>query len=207
VTELPYNQILCGCPVCGSSFTRYPSQIERVKYVNVCSLKCLYEARSLGIIKREVVYPYKSSPKTRFIKNCLVCGGQFDTIPSRVKDGRGKYCSRKCFEKAHKLNMRGASNPSWIDGRSYNKRCFRGLDWNNIRKQVYQRDCFFCQVCGVKCVGRRGLTKKNSTRLIQCHHINGFNSVDDNILDKLITVCASCHKKIHEGGDLPELAD
>lgn len=34
------------------------------------------------------------------IKRCLYCGKEFYTKPSRIKEGRGKYCSLKC---SHKL--------------------------------------------------------------------------------------------------------
>jgi hypothetical protein len=30
------------------------------------------------------------------IKECLVCGKRFKTYPSKIKLGRGKYCSKKC---------------------------------------------------------------------------------------------------------------
>ena len=30
------------------------------------------------------------------IKNCLNCGKEFYVSPSRIKDKRGKYCSKKC---------------------------------------------------------------------------------------------------------------
>ena len=30
------------------------------------------------------------------IKSCKKCGGEFKTYPSKVKQGKGKYCSRKC---------------------------------------------------------------------------------------------------------------
>jgi hypothetical protein len=30
-------------------------------------------------------------------KICKQCGNEFETIPSRIRNGRGKYCSRKCF--------------------------------------------------------------------------------------------------------------
>ena len=31
---------------------------------------------------------------------CKLCGKQFNTCPAKIKDGRGKYCSRKCRDKA-----------------------------------------------------------------------------------------------------------
>lgn len=33
------------------------------------------------------------------IKNCVLCGKEFKTYPSKVKIGRGKYCSRTCADK------------------------------------------------------------------------------------------------------------
>lgn len=29
-------------------------------------------------------------------KNCIICGNEFNTYPSKVKIGRGKYCSKIC---------------------------------------------------------------------------------------------------------------
>ena len=33
------------------------------------------------------------------IKNCKECGKEFKTYPSKIKIGRGKYCSKKCSNK------------------------------------------------------------------------------------------------------------
>ena len=35
-----------------------------------------------------------------FLTNCLVCNKEFKTCVSRVKMGRGKYCSKKCWYEA-----------------------------------------------------------------------------------------------------------
>lgn len=32
------------------------------------------------------------------IKLCVICGDSFETYPSRIADGRGKYCSRRCSD-------------------------------------------------------------------------------------------------------------
>lgn len=32
------------------------------------------------------------------IKNCAVCNKEFKTYPSRIKIGRGKYCSKSCAD-------------------------------------------------------------------------------------------------------------
>ena len=199
------GKIAVICPICGTIFSCYPSRLDNAKYTPVCSPKCLYEGRSLGIIKREAKKKYVivKSLRKRINKICPICNRIFETIPSKIENRRGKYCSRKCFEIAHKANMLGKHNPSWIDGRSYTKRSFRGTDWEEIRKKVYERDGYTCQLCSVKCISRRDMTDKTSYRLIQCHHIKDFESEVDNDLNNLITLCVSCHAGIHQnGGDV-----
>jgi hypothetical protein len=36
------------------------------------------------------------------IKNCKECNTEFKTYPSKIKDNRGKYCSRNCADEAKK---------------------------------------------------------------------------------------------------------
>ncbi len=181
------------CPVCSREFYCSLSRMKDAKYTPVCSKECLYKGRSLGIIQREVKNRYHSSPRTKFTKECPICEKSFETVPSRIDDGRGKYCSRKCFEKAHRKNMAGDKCHFWVDGRSYDKQSYRGSDWEEIRKIVYERDNYTCQICGVKCISRRDLSDENSHKLIQCHHLKEYDSEEDNDLDNLITACVSCH--------------
>jgi hypothetical protein len=55
------------------------------------------------------------------LKFCEMCGAEYKTKPSHA--GRRKYCSRLCFEKAHKDNMSGEKNPSFKHGDA----CRQGL--------------------------------------------------------------------------------
>jgi hypothetical protein len=57
-------------------------------------------------------------------------------------------------------------------------------NWQEIRKQIYQRDGWICQECGIHC---------HNKQQIQCHHINYDTS--DNVFSNLITLCSSCHAK------------
>lgn len=43
---------------------------------------------------------------------CTACGKKFHVSPSRVKSGRGRYCSRRCKDKA----QRGENAPNWRGG-------------------------------------------------------------------------------------------
>ena len=173
----PKEKIECTCPVCGKRFARYKSQIKS-EYV-FCSRACAYEGRSLGFVKRTIVKPYDCYRKPKRI--CLVCGAEFV-----YHKATHKYCSRKCFEIAHKDRMLGDRNPAYIDGRSKDKRSYRGDDWEQIRLQVYKRDNYKCQVCGHHCKRKE----------IQAHHIIKYRETQDNSLDNLVTLCVKCHPNV-----------
>ena len=54
------------CTVCGTPVTRPPSKTARSKTTALlCSPKCAYQARSLGLVNRTVVHPYKIPNPTR----------------------------------------------------------------------------------------------------------------------------------------------
>lgn len=40
----------------------------------------------------------------RISRICLTCGALFDVYPYKIKDGKGKYCSKKCMGVAQKNN-------------------------------------------------------------------------------------------------------
>lgn len=48
------------------------------------------------------------------IRKCLTCGKEFYVKKSKIKEGRGKYCSRACKYKAHGEKFRGENHPRWI---------------------------------------------------------------------------------------------
>lgn len=176
------------CPVCGKEF--YKKVYKKCQAI-YCSQGCAYKGRSLGLTKRHITKPYNCYRKQPIV--CPICQDEF--IARKYKQ---KYCSRHCFEIAHKNNMLGAKNPAYKNGSSYNKRSWRGDDWDTIRQGVYKRDDFKCRDCGTDCISRRDLTKANSHKLIQCHHIQDYKSKADNALQNLITLCVICHMKRHE---------
>lgn len=115
-------------------------------------------------------------------RQCPVCKHVYVCTP---RDKR-KRCSRRCFKLAHSRRMSGSNNPSFIDGRSRNKRCWRGSFWNRLRKVIYRRDGWHCQLCGVHCQAQQ----------IQCHHIIPWRRGGTNGPGNLITVCSSCHGRL-----------
>jgi len=57
---------------------------------------------------------------TKFQKKCLVCGNLFFTSPSRIKSGKGKYCSKKCYSMDKKNHWSGDKSPNWVERKKYN---------------------------------------------------------------------------------------
>ncbi len=51
-------------------------------------------------------------------KNCLVCNKEFRTNKSRLKTGRGKFCSKKCKGIWQSENITGENNHNWRGGKT-----------------------------------------------------------------------------------------
>ena len=83
-------------------------------------------------------------------------------------------------------SLKGSNNPNWKGGISpeKNKRV-SSAEWKELRKQIYKRDNYTCQICGKHC-------KKQE---IQAHHIIPYHISKDNNLTNLITLCFVCHMK------------
>ena len=62
-------------------------------------------------------------------------------------------------------------------------------DWDEIRFNVYKRDNWICQECGIKTTNARPFSKTT----ICCHHID--YDKENNKENNLITLCCSCHSK------------
>ncbi len=91
-------------------------------------------------------------------KNCLHCNKEILTYPSRIKDGRGKFCSKSCtalfsnpgFKKGHEdlvpsssrkiasEKMKGENNPAWNGGKP---KC---IDCGNRTANMYAERCRGC---------------------------------------------------------------
>ena len=68
----------------------------------------------------------------------------------------------------------------------------RTYEWKKVRNEVYKRDNYTCQVCGIECVG---FEHEEKFRRIQCHHIVPYRITQDNSASNLITLCVKCHVK------------
>ena len=60
------------------------------------------------------------------------------------------------------------------------------LNWNKLRYYIFKRDRYICQICG-----------RGPLRHPVCHHLRPVGVGGSHHSNNLITVCNSCHKRIH----------
>lgn len=126
---------------------------------------------------------------------CESCGKPFKVSPSRIKNGGGKYCSRKC----QGIGQKGKKNHRWKGGFSFEPYCpkFNKAFKEYIRNK-FDRKCF---ICGCNEIGNNG-------RKLSVHHVNknkqcgcaktAAEEKADNIACQFIPLCGSCHQKLHK---------
>jgi len=127
------------------------------------------------------------------IKNCKICKTEFITYPSRVKNGRGLFCSKKCINIGRKQPkewiemiknlISGENNFNWKG----NKVGYRALhNWieNHLGKPLN------CSNCGLNKI------PKGKKRYFQWANISHKYKRD---LNDWIRLCVKCHlsKKIY----------
>lgn len=73
---------------------------------------------------------------------------------------------------------------------TYNDEFYHSQEWQALRRQALERDRHLCQIC---------LRKGKLTFANTVHHIKPIRAFKGRKLelDNLLTVCPSCHNKIH----------
>ena len=82
------------CKYCGNEFEVTPSKTKQSR--KFCSRKCYNKWRSENLIGEKA--PRWAGGKIERI--CKQCGKKFKVFPAKIKIGRGKFCSSKCYFKA-----------------------------------------------------------------------------------------------------------
>jgi hypothetical protein len=101
------NKISFTCLICETVFLRWPSAVKHAELrgspIQFCSSLCVGAARSKGIIE--------SRKKTGKTISCEVCEKQFHRKLSAIKNGRSRFCSEPCRQKAFDLKLIDRSQP------------------------------------------------------------------------------------------------
>lgn len=81
------QKVAICCSVCGKVDFANPAKAETQRF---CSQECMFVWRG------PVISAAKFRPETHVKLRCEVCGAEFETVTSRIKGGRGRFCSRGC---------------------------------------------------------------------------------------------------------------
>lgn len=166
-------KIVLKCSICNNEFIKYVSELKYNKN-KFCSIICRGKWQSIARIGQNAPNKYKKLKRT-----CKICNKVFKVPPSALLKSSCNFCSLDCW---YNYN-RGRNHTLWVGGVGFD----RGYYWNKIRKQVYKRDNYTCQICYKKDI------------IINAHHIIPFRYFNlpekANLLDNLITLCKKCHAK------------
>lgn len=178
------------CQKCQTSFETFPSWPR--KY---CSQLCASQDRIGKTCKKNKLRSDRGTKRCEYVKKlCAFCKNDMLVKPSLAK--RKNYCCRTHYELHKRVLVKGENNPAWNGGTSYQKRGYRGEDWEIIRRRIYARDNWTCTECNVKCISRRAATPSTTHLIIQCHHNKKYRISRDNSDINLRTVCLRCHGKV-----------
>jgi len=156
------------CKQCGKIFRQHKSKADR----QFCSYNCYLGSKGHGAAKKEI--------------KCPTCGNLFENKydMSRAR----KYCSPECHRKMQSMRQFGSGSHFWQGGKVHGVRRLRNhplyAEW---RKNVFERDGYRCQICGV--VGGR----------LVAHHLVPVSENPRKALrlSNGATLCWNCHADIH----------
>lgn len=106
---------------------------------------------------------------------------------------RAKHTYRQTARYRERLSaaQKGEKAHNWQGGKtSLLGQQINTWEWRKRRNECYQRDNWTCLDCETMCVNT---TKKDKSRVIQCHHLVARRDGGSDELSNLVTLCARCH--------------
>jgi 5-methylcytosine-specific restriction endonuclease McrA len=157
------------CKHCNNEFVKKSYQQE------YCCNDCKILASRKRTLEKKHNARYEEFEQHR-ISKCPVCEREFERVFSPTWRQQ-KYCSATCRKRVEVLN----GSKKITDNFYKDKTRFNGNKHN-----VLIRDNFECQFCKAK-------------KHLVIHHLDGSGQSDDvnNEMDNLVTLCKSCHAKLH----------
>jgi len=143
--------------------------------------------RKISINHANVSGKNNPSYKEKIKKICLVCGNEFEDIPSHKNR---KFCSRKCYGIYKSKNFIGKTHPNWQGGISFEPYCekFNEKKREEIRNQYGRK----CVICGRD--EKDNITKTGKQWKLSVHHIDSDKEQGcDGKQWKLAPLCMYCH--------------
>ena len=202
------------CLICEKEFKVKLSDIKRGggKY---CSKKCGGVVKSKNMKgKNNPMFNKRGSLSPMWkggevAKNCLICNNKFMTRQYDIKIGKGKFCSRKCYEKWYSENKKGVNNHLWKGGITpLTKKIRHCLEYKTWHQSIFERDSYMCQICKQKGGDLHVNHKKLFSNILKDNHIK---TIEDALICQELwsinngsTLCIDCHYLITFGKPKPQ---
>jgi len=155
------NRIERICLTCGKSFE---IKACKAKYGKFCKAKCYYASTDIKIGGKSCRGKPKSEEHKRKISNTK------KGVPRPPSD---KYGMSEEARKRLSKERSGENCHWWKDGRTkLTIRLYHGFHYKKWRKEVFERDEYICQYCGVK------------GRYLEAHHKEPRSKIVDEFLSK-----------------------
>jgi len=173
------------CAYCAQFFQ---PRIARNKF---CSRACYWESKK-GMPAPNV------PPGSRVTLQCKMCEQPFSVTRHRAVKQGVKFCSAACYYQFVKCE-----HPNGLLAYTTNNKFYLSKEWSKLKRAVKKRDKYACQRCH-----KQFARSSNGMRV---HHIierSSFTNITDRLhivadsQDNLITLCVSCHSKVHAGSSL-----
>jgi len=171
------NKIIVLCKNCKKEIQISKSRLNKIV---TCSSECRREYRNLDPLK----YGFFKKGHTGYITKVWL--GKKFTESHRNNISAGNKGKPKSADHVKKLSRENHWN--WKGGKTEANHLIRkSKEYNIWRKGVYKRDYWTCRMCNIK--------QKSPV----AHHIKGFNEYPELRfdIDNGLTLCRSCHKKVH----------
>lgn len=166
------KKILAACDDCGKVRV-----IAKQDYSSLCK-SC--------VKKGEKTSNWKGGPVKRI---CETCGNEFEVFICRIKEGKGRFCSIKCFSEWQSKHYRGENSPRWLGGISFAPYCEKfDFAFKEYIREKFGRVCFLCQK-----------TEAKNRRKLDVHHVNYDKEClcNDNLTCQFVPLCRSCNSKVN----------
>lgn len=170
------------CPHCQKIFKVSPSTFHRRIY---CSFECYWEHKNKNPKKYNLFQKGHKGYKTFPWLGKKLSKTHKQNIGNSLKQSKKFKQSMKEYGKKHSKE----NHWNWKGGITEELRLLRQTDeYKMWRNQVYARDNWTCQKCG------------NKLKNLTAHHKKSFKDNPElrYNLDNGVTLCRSCHKKLHE---------
>lgn len=176
------------CGTCGKLLKRRPSEIKSRRR-HFCDLVCRAEWMKTQTGESS---PHYEGAQAQV--QCDNCGVSFARNRREMKDHKNHFCCKECHAKWQDAHTHGANSNSWKGGHP----AYYGPNWDEQKRKARRRDGYQCQACGERQRYNKALHVHHikPLRSFNCNPSDASGYLEANRLENLISLCASCHRKV-----------